>query len=72
MVVYCEMTPVAVTAVEVVCMEEQTALVSRPCGLGEAMESTMSSISCSLYVYQWRHLQWILMCVSTWVHWSVV
>ena len=36
MVVYCEMTPVAVTAVvEVVCMEGQTALVSRPCGLTE-------------------------------------
>ena len=57
--VYCEMTPVAVTAVEVVCMEEQTALVSRPRGLGEAMELTMSSISCSLHVYQWRHLQWV-------------
>ena len=35
MVVYCKMTPVAVTAVEVVCMEGQTALVSRPCGLTE-------------------------------------
>ena len=27
MVVYCKMTPVAVTAVKVVCMEEQTAQV---------------------------------------------
>ena len=50
MVVHYEMTAVPVTVVEVVCMEEQTALVSRPCDPSEAMEVTNAILSCSLYV----------------------